>query len=171
MLGLGPRSFAGNGQLCDPGEISFFTIHASPEKVRNLRQRPLRTRRRRRAPWEPMEDATPWSLRSVTTLIVHDVGPVLPCVPHLTRFKPREREGLTEIDQLLEFLDNCPLLEDIDIYYAAETLSSRRQLVSLPTLRTYTQPKYDEYYTLRLFNMLSLPPSSSVTTKWVTWPE
>jgi len=40
--------------------------------------------------------------------------------PHLTRFKPREREGLTEIDQLLEFLDNCPLLEDIDIYYAAE---------------------------------------------------
>jgi len=120
-------------------------------------------------PWGPMEDGTPWLLPSVTTLIAHDVGPILPCVPHLTRFKFQEGAGPTEIDQLLEF-GNCPLLEHVDIYYAVGTSSSRRQPVSLPSLRTYTQPMHDEYYTLRLFNMLSLHPSCTVTARCVTWP-
>jgi hypothetical protein len=62
------------------------------------------------------------------------------------------------IDQLLEFLDSCPLLEDIDVSYGYESSSSRNQLVSLPNLHTYTQLMYDEYHTLRLFDMISLPP-------------
>ena len=113
---------------------------------------------------ERTEDGTPWSLPSVTTLVVHDVTSITLRVPHLTRFKFQEDEDTITIDKLLDFLDNCPLLEDIDISYSNETSSSRNQLVSLPNLRSYTQRMYDVYYTLGLFNMLSFPPSCSVTT-------
>ena len=114
---------------------------------------------------EPAEDANLWSLPFVTSLIVHDVETIPLQVPHLTHFKLRDKEDSTNIDPLLEFLSNCPLLEHVDISYVSESSSSRNQLVSLPNLRTYTQPMYDEYYTLRLFNMLSLPSSCSVTSK------
>jgi hypothetical protein len=113
--------------------------------------------------WRPMENA--WSLPSVTLLIVKHVGDILLHVPHLTHFMFRDGKGLTTVDQLLEFLDNCPLLEHVDISYLTESSSSRSQLISLPNLRTYTQPMYDEHYTLGLFNMLSLPPSCSVTSQ------
>ena len=113
--------------------------------------------------WERTEDKTSWSLPSVTTLIVHDVTSIPLRAPHLTRLKFRENEDMTTIDKLLDFLDNCPLLEDIDISYSNETSSSRNQLVSLPNLRSYTQTMHDAYYTLGLFDMLSLPPFCSVT--------
>ena len=118
---------------------------------------------------EGRENETSWSLQSVTlpsvtTLIVRDVTPLPLRVPHLTRFKFRDSENTTMIDELLDFLDNCPLLEDIDISYADEISSPRNQPVSLPNLRTYTQSMYGIYYNHTWFNMLSLPPSCLVTT-------
>ena len=62
------------------------------------------------------------------------------------------------IDPLLEFLDNCPLLEDLYISHVSEHSDSPNRLVSLPNLRNYTQRMRDDHYALRLFNMLSLPP-------------
>lgn len=114
--------------------------------------------------WERTESETSWSLPSVTTLIVHDVNSISLRVPHLTRFKFRDNEDLTTIDEILDFLDGCPLLEDLDISYVNEISSSRNRLVSLPNLRTYTQSMYDTYYALTLFDTLSLPPFCSVTT-------
>ena len=111
------------------------------------------------------------SLPSVTLLIVHCVGSVLLHVPHLTHFKFRETQrSTTRIDPLLEFLDNCPLLEDIDISYWSESPCSRDQLVSLPNLRTYRQAIRCGHYTLKLLNMLSLPPSCSVTSRCFSQP-
>jgi hypothetical protein len=114
--------------------------------------------------WQGTKDETSWSLPSVTTFVVHGITSIPLRFPHLTRFKFREGEETTTIDELLDFLDNCPLLEDIDISHAGESSSSRNQLVSLPNLRTYTQSMFDAYCALRLFDMLSLPPSCSVTT-------
>ena len=111
-----------------------------------------------------------WSLTSVTSLIVTSVRPIPLRVPHLTRLEFQDGEEETMIDPLLEFLDNCPLLEDLYISYVSEASSSRNRLVSLPHLRGYTQRMYDDHYSLRLFNMLSLPPTCSVTVRRVTRP-
>jgi hypothetical protein len=84
-------------------------------------------------------------------------------VPQLTRFKFQDMEPLTTIDQLLDFLDGCPLLERIEISYETQSASGRYQLVSLPNLRTYTQIMLDDAYSLEVLDMLSLPSPSSIT--------
>ena len=108
--------------------------------------------------WRPAENTILWTLPSVTSLIAHNVRSIPLRLHYLTSFKFRDGDGETMIDPLLEFLDNCPLLEDIDISYESGSSCSRNHLVSLPNIRAYTQQMYDSLYDLRLFNMLSLPP-------------
>ena len=116
------------------------------------------------------ENASSWSLASVTSLIVDNVTPIRLRVPHLTRFGFAHGGEETMIDPLLDFLDNCPLLEDLYITYNSESSYSRDRLVSLPNLRNYAQRTYNDHHSLRLFNMLSLPPTCSVTVRRVTHP-
>ena len=110
------------------------------------------------------------SLTSVTSLIVNNTGFVPLRVPYLTHFELRDLGKVTTIDPLLEFLGNCPLLEDLYISYASEDPNFRDRSVSLPNLRIYQQRTLSGDYSLRLFNMLSLPPTCSVDIWRVTWP-
>ena len=106
------------------------------------------------------------SLISVTSLVVKSIGFIPLRVPHLTRFEFKDEDGETMINPLLDFLDNCPLLEDLYIYYISESSNPPRdRLASLPNLRNYTQHMYDDHYSLGLFNMLSLSPTCSVTLR------
>ena len=113
-----------------------------------------------------------WSLTCVTSLIVNNVEPIRLRVPHLTRFGFVHGEVETKIDLLLDFLDSCPLLEDLYTSINSEYASpySLNRLVSLPNLRNYTQRTYKDHHSLRLLNMLSLPPTCSVTVRRVSHP-
>ena len=118
-----------------------------------------------------IEDFPVWSLTSVTSLILYNVAPTRLHVPHLTRFGFARGDEVTLIDPLLEFLDNCPLLEDLYISINSESSYSRDRLVSLPNLRNYTQRTNRHHHSLGLFNKLSLPPTCSVTIRRVAQPE
>ena len=119
---------------------------------------------------DDIENSASWSLTSVTSLIVHNVVSIQFPVPRLTRFGFVHGDEETTIDPLLEFLDNCPLLEDLSVSIKSESSYSRDQLVSLPNLRSYAQRTHSDHHSLGLFNMLSLPPTCSVTVRRVIQP-
>ena len=118
--------------------------------------------------WTPAqgltEKATPWSLPSLTSLIIHNLDPIPFCTPHLTRFKYRDQKNTTGADNLLSFLGNCLLLEHIDIESCAkkQDQDGHKLVVSLPNLRTYTQTTFDEACPLAVLNGLSLPSFCSI---------
>ena len=120
-------------------------------------------------PWgpvlDPLIEPMSWSLPSLTSLIVDDLGPTLFHTPHLTHFRFFCGEFATTPSILPSFLNNCPFLEHIDISYVGEFLKDEDLVVSLPNLRTYTESAYGNVYPVKLFNMLSLPPFCSVTMR------
>ena len=101
---------------------------------------------------------------ALKTLFVGNVDPFLFSVPHLTRFRfstgtQRERA----MDALLDFLCNCPLLEELEIVHDNGFYAQRdHHVVHLPHLRAYTQHTSTDFC-LGLYNMLSHPLSCSVT--------
>ena len=117
--------------------------------------------------WGPMKKATSWSFPSLISLIIYGLAPTAFHAPNLTRFKFRDRDGFTNTNDLIVFLNDCPLLEHIDICYLnTPGLGTQSDLVvSLPNLRTYTQTGFGEVCPLTVFNMLSIPPFCSVTLR------
>ena len=113
--------------------------------------------------WGPMEKATSWSFPSLTSLIVHGLNPIPFYTPHLTCFKFWQELETNNADMLINFLNNCPLLEHIDVAYSEGLQRNRDLVVSLPSLRTYTETTFDGAYPLTVLNALSLPPFCSVT--------
>jgi len=84
--------------------------------------------------------------------------------PRLTRFifsdwfyKKRAMDGL------LDFLSNCPLLEELEIAGVEDFYIQRNHgIVRLPHLRAYTHYTNAKFF-LQLYHMLSCPPSCSAT--------
>jgi len=116
--------------------------------------------------WGPTERATSWTFPSLTTLIVQGLNPIPFHTPNLTRFKLWDQEGWTNIHKLIYFLDNCPLLEHIDISYVEGHEGRHDLVVSLPNLRTYTQTTSGQEDVLGVLNMLSFPPFCSVKLRF-----
>ena len=108
---------------------------------------------------------TLWSLPSLTSLVVVGVEPTRFHTPHLTHFEFSCGGYTANSRGLPSFLNNCPVLEHIDISYVGEFLKSQDLVVSLPNLLTYTETVYDQAYPITLLNMLSLPPLCSVTLR------
>ena len=111
-----------------------------------------------------------WSFPSVISLAVHNTYPIPFHVPRLTCFKFRfvhPTDDGAMLESLLDFLHDCPLLEDLEISYPEDFLSANDEVISLPNLRVYTQNMLPGYgaYSLGVFNMLSFPPSCAVTLR------
>ena len=117
--------------------------------------------------WEPTEEATSWSFPSLTSLVLYNLNLIPFYTPHLTYFKFWDEEGWTDADKLLKFLNNCPLLEHIDVFYLDRHRCEQDPTLSLPNLRTYTETTSDSNitYPLTVLNKLSLPPFCSVTLR------
>ena len=115
----------------------------------------------------PMKKATSWSFPSLTSLIIFGLDPTPFHAPNLTRFKFWDLVGLINTEKLIVFLNDCPLLEHIDISYVDKFgLGTKSDLVvSLPSLRTYTQTDFGEVCPLTVFNTFSFPPFCSVTLR------
>lgn len=115
--------------------------------------------------WGPTKEATSWSFPSLTSLIMY--GPNLASfdAPNLTHFKLWDPEGFINTEKLIRFLDNHPLLEHIDISCVNTQEPVSDLVVSLPSLRTYTQTGVGEVCSSMVLNMLSLPPSCCVTLR------
>ena len=113
--------------------------------------------------WGPTEKVTSWSFPSLTSLVIYNLLPIPLYTPHLTYFKFWDEESSTDTDALLSFLDNCPLLEHIDLFYSDGHQSEQDLVVSLPNLRTYAEITVGQVCPLTVLNNLSLPPSCSVT--------
>ena len=111
--------------------------------------------------WEPTEEATSWCFPSLTSLVLYNLNLIPFYTPHLTYFKFWDEEGWTDADKLLRFLNNCPLLEHIDVFYLDRHRREQDPTLSLPNLRTYTETTSDSNitYPLTVLNKLSLPPS------------
>ena len=110
-----------------------------------------------------------WSFPSLTSLIVYNLHPIPFHTPRLTCFKFWNGSSSIDEDKLLGFLDNCPSLEHIDIFYifyAGGHRSKHDLAVSLPNLRSYTETTFGNVCPLSVLNMLSLPPFCSVTLKF-----
>ena len=119
--------------------------------------------------WEPTKQATSWSFPSLTSLIIYNLSPIPFHTPHITCFKFWNGESSIDEDKLLGFLDNCPLLEHIDIFYRFYVGGHRSKhdlAVLLPNLRSYTETIYWDVCPLLVFNMLSIPPFCSVTLRF-----
>jgi hypothetical protein len=115
--------------------------------------------------WGLTKKATSWSFPSLTSLVVYSLSPIPFYTPYLTRFKFWDQGDSTNTDKLISFLDSCPLLEHIDISYVDGLRSKHDLIVSLPSLRTYTQTTFGEMSSAVL-NTLSLPPFCSVTFRF-----
>ena len=110
--------------------------------------------------WGPAEEVTPWSFPSLISLIVHDFKSIPISAPNITRFRFQAEESAIDTTELLDFLDSCPLLEHIDILYVYDFPRGEPGLVvSLPSLRTYTQTTLDQVPSPAILDALSLPPS------------
>ena len=114
--------------------------------------------------WGRTEKVTSWSFPSLTSLIVYNLDPTPFYTPHLTCFKFWDVERLTDTSTILGFLDNCPLLEHIDIL-SDERWDKQDSVVSLPNLCTYTETTFDQVCPTTVLNMLSLPLSCLVTLR------
>ena len=112
--------------------------------------------------WGPAEKATSWTFPSLTLLIVYNLNPTPFYTPHLTCFKFWDKEKLANTGDLLRFLDNCPLLEHIDVLYSDRDWTGHDLIVSLPNLRTYTETTFDQACPLTVLNNLFLPSCSVV---------
>jgi len=120
-----------------------------------------------------VDEETSWSFPSVTSLAVHNTYPIPFHVPHLTCFKFRFIDPMDDtfiLESLLNFLRSCPLLEHLEIAYPKDFLSTNDHAVSLPNLHIYIQIMLSNrgVYSLGVFNVLSLPPSCTVTLKSCT---
>ena len=93
--------------------------------------------------WGTTEEATSWPFPSLTSLIVYNLIPIPFYTPHLTCFKFWDKANLADTNDLLRFLDNCPLLEHIDIHIGGHW-SGHDLIVSLPNLRTYPETTFDQ---------------------------
>jgi len=117
----------------------------------------------------PVDGTISLSLPSVTSLALHDVYPTPLRVPHLVCFKFRYSflDGdVTMAERLLDFLHNCPLLEDLEVSHGFDFVSTRDQAAQLPNLRSFTEITLHEgVYAFRVLDALSLPPPCSVTLK------
>lgn len=105
-----------------------------------------------------------WHFPALRTLSVQGIDPPPFSAPHLTRFVYCSwRGGDQTMDALLDFLCKCPLLEEIEINQDNDFYTrSNHDVVHLPHLRVYTHFTTTYLY-LSLYNMLSCPPSCSVT--------
>ena len=102
-------------------------------------------------------------LADFSLLNVYNLDSIPFYASNLTRFKFWNKEGKTDAHILVDFLDNCPLLEHIDISYVDSSRNESDLVVSLPSLRTYTQTTFGKTHSLTVFDKLSFPPSCSVT--------
>ena len=116
--------------------------------------------------WGPTENATSWSFPSLTSLVIYNLLPIAFYIPRLTYFKFWDVESPTDAYALIDFLDNCPLLEHIDLFYWDGRPSERDLVVSLPNLRTYTESTSGEVCPLTVLNNLSILPSCSITLRF-----
>ena len=116
--------------------------------------------------WGPINGATSWSFPSLTSLVVYNLRSIPFYAPHLTCFKFWDREPPGHADKLISFLNNCPLLQHINLSYVDGTQSNHDLVVSLPSLQTYTETTFDDACPLTVFNALSLPPSCSVALRF-----
>ena len=117
--------------------------------------------------WGPTERVTSWSFSSLTSLIVRGLDPIPFYTPHLTRFSYWDHRYSIGPDSLLSFLDNCPILEHVNIVDLDESNRDKDDLVvSLPNLHTYTQTTFDNFCPLGVLNALSLASSCSITLKF-----
>ena len=121
--------------------------------------------------WEPvwgsMDDATSWPFPSLTSLIVYNLNPIPVYAPNLTCLKFRPGESHTDINEFLNFLGGCPLLEHIDFSHEDWHPWGKADLVvSLPSLRTYTQTALGGVCSPTVINALSLPPFCSVALRF-----
>ena len=116
--------------------------------------------------WGPTENATSWSFPSLTSLVIYNLLPIAFYTPRLTYFKFWDVESPTDPGELLNFLDNCPLLEHIDLFYPHGQRREQDLVVSLPNLRTYTEATLLQECPLIVLNNLSLPPSCSITLRF-----
>jgi len=117
--------------------------------------------------WGPIEKATSWSFPSLALLIIYNLTPIPFYTPHLTCFKFWDLESPTKADRIIIFLNNCPLLEDIDISYVGGLRSEHDLSPSLPSLCTYTETNFDDACPLTVLNVLSLPSSCSITLRFM----
>jgi len=119
--------------------------------------------------WGPTKKATSWFFPSLTSLIVYGLNPITFFAPNLRCLKFGEPIGLSGTGDLISFLDNYPLLEHLDICYVRyEPRNEHDLVISLPSLRTYTQTTLCKADSLMVFNKLSLPPFCSVTLRCKT---
>jgi len=105
------------------------------------------------------------SFPALKTLFIGKINRPLFSVPHLTRFGLSTSMGRSRLamDHLLDFLSNCPLLEELEISHDNEFYVRRNHdVVHLPHLRAFTHYTRTDFY-LGLYNMLSYPSSCSVT--------
>ena len=111
-----------------------------------------------------------WHFPSLTSLIVYELKSIPVSAPNLTRFKFLSEGRLSSKHGLLGFLGGCPLLEHIDISYKFwPPLGETDLIVSLPSLRTYTETNLDGTCSPTVINTLSLPPSfQSRLGSWMT---
>jgi len=116
--------------------------------------------------WGPIKEATSWAFPSLTSLVVYNLGFIPFYVPHLTCFKFWDRESTSHANRLIKFLNECPLLQHINISYLGGLRSNHDLVVSLPNLQTYTETTFDGACPLTVFNALSLPPFCSVTLRF-----
>lgn len=114
----------------------------------------------------PVGEAATLSLPSVTSLAFHNIYPIPLHAPRLTHFKFRcsVPDSAAMVDRLLDFLYDCPLLESLEVSHVEGFVRPRNRAIPLPNLRSYKQGLLkDGVYTPRILDVLSLPPSCSVT--------
>ena len=117
----------------------------------------------------PVDEAATLSLPSVTSLAFHNIYPITFHVPRLTHFKFRYTVGdnAAMVDRVLDFLYDCPLLESLEVSHVEGFVRPRNRAIPLPNLRSYKQNLLKELrdgvYAPRILDVLSLPPSCSVT--------
>ena len=114
---------------------------------------------------DELNETTRLTFPSLKTLFVGDIDPFLFSVPHLTHFGLSSDwcHGKQAIDGLLDFLRDCPLLEELEVRHSNKLYTRRNHnVVHLPNLRAYTHHTTTDFH-LGLYNMLSYPPSCSMT--------
>ena len=111
-----------------------------------------------------LDEETRLSFPVLKTLFFHNRGFPLFSVPRLTRFRFTHRTyGDEALDGLLDFLDSCPLLEELEIFHVEDFhIRRHHHPVNLLHLRAYTHHTNWEF-SLHLYHMLSCPSSCSVT--------
>jgi hypothetical protein len=83
-------------------------------------------------------------------------------VPRLTRLQIHSHYSPLATTELLDFLNGCPSLEELEVDYSGQIEIERdRDAIDLPRLRFYSHST-STYFQLELFDKLSFPESCSV---------